>query len=125
MMDDNKFDGEKSSDEEPVQQFEQYIMNVEEVSQRRPVVRFGAVVVAVGIGSYFGVGRHVKSLVKTGKAVKVDLEIIRNYVSAIGEVTVADFQMREGQSAIVHQALKNGDKFKHFPGLGVWVEGKS
>ena len=120
-------DGQKSPgeqpNEDPVEQVQQFIYNVERTSERRPALRFALLVGGVAVGSYFGVGRHVKTLVKLSKAGKLDLDIIRDYTAAIGEVTVADFQMREGQAELVRTALKNGDKFKHFPGLGVWIEG--
>jgi hypothetical protein len=88
-----------------------------EVEEKRPSLKFGVLVVGVAVGSYFGVGRHV---VKIGKNVKD----IRTLVAGIGQIMAEDSAMRDGQAEIILEALNAGKKIRHFPGVGVWVEGK-
>lgn len=105
MMDDNKFDGEKSSNEEPVQELQQYIMNVERTSERRPALRFAFLVGGVAVGSYFGVGRHVKALAK-------DVRVINAFLTD-------DLESRKYQAQAIYAALERGQEFTFLPGLGV------
>lgn len=91
-------------------------MRVDETAQRRPSVRFGVIVLAVGIGSYFGAGRHVSKLGK-------DVKVLRDIVGSMGELMVAESNMRDAQAQIVSEALSKGRDVRFFPGLGVWVEG--
>lgn len=106
------------SDDSPIEDLKETAQKIDQVwvqvEKERPTVKLGVLLVTVGIGSYFGVGRHVIKL-------RRDVKTLNKSVKAISEFMTQDLQFREAQKAAIDWAVENGHDFTHFPGVGVML----
>jgi hypothetical protein len=73
---------------------EEVITKIEDKAQSRPIARFATIVVAVGLGTYLGVGRNTARLRK-------DVALIKSNFGALSEFLVAQDIVREAQTPLM------------------------
>lgn len=85
-------------------------------NDRKTWIKFGFIAAAVGVGTYYGAGRHIVKMSK-------DVKKINNTLAAVGDFLTAESIAREAahdaQRAAIVAARANGLGFTFFPGLGV------
>lgn len=89
---------EDNKQENPSEEIDKIVRDIEVRVQSRPAYRFGVLVVGVAIGSYLGVGRHVVKLNRNVKATK-------DVVAVMGEFMATKTALHDVQANMFDQVF--------------------
>jgi hypothetical protein len=81
-----------------------------------------SVVVAAGLGCYFGSKRGFESIAKLAKSMEQDLNRIRIESENIMDLLESQENGRILQQRYINTAIQEKVPFQHFPGLGIRFE---
>lgn len=85
----------------------------EKINTRKNWIKFGLMATAVAVGSYYGVGRHVKA---GTKAINANINSIGQFMAEQADDHDA---FRAAQRSAIVAARNAGTGFTYYPGLGV------